>query len=540
MPARADFTYYNDQELPVATFDLSELGEDFSTGWTFSVRLCRANAPTTTVLLKTTGITATATVVTVAWSTTDWSGLVAAVPPNGTDYVGYLYCRRTADSKDLERQAGRPFTLKLCAAAGTSAVSPGATTVTVLASTVAVSDVAGNFVGDDVEEVLAEQATKFAFRKSALLMPGAPFQRVIASSPPTVAVNASSTITSGRSFTATPTSKYMTLCAGGNFLTDGPRYSASHVYPRTFPGRKYFSTLVGFDGTDIEFQLDSAPGHYYRFSYREAGQNEWRYVAESEVAGPGGGAIRYFKLTFSAAATRVIRMENTAADIRSLTIGQYDTCWAVPPRGPRCIVVGDSYVQSASAPPTGYSSIGSWVTSFADTLGWDDVWNSGLGGTGYIADGSYVDFNARAADDIIAFAPEVVVVYGGRNDFASGAAAIGTAAGSLFTALRAGLPTAILVVVGPNGSGSPTDGSRDTSTWGPIEDAIFSATASTADIQLEMMSSGIFTGTGNVSSPATGNQTNYIQSDGVHPSTAGARYLGQRIAYKLLAALPNI
>jgi len=148
------FSYYNDQELASAEFDWSSAGEDFSTGWTFSVRLCDAAAPTTTVLLKTTGITSTATTVTVAWSTSDWSGLTAAT--RGTDYVLYLYARRTSDSKDLAFNPGRPTTLKLYAAAGTSAVSPDSHPITVTAASVTLADTGGYFAATNVEDALAE------------------------------------------------------------------------------------------------------------------------------------------------------------------------------------------------------------------------------------------------------------------------------------------------------------------------------------------------------------------------------------------------
>ena len=150
----ADLTYYNDQELPVATFDWSNAGEDFSTGWTFTVRLARTTARATTVLLKTTGITSTATSVTVAWSTTDWSGLEAAT--TGTSYFVYLYARRTADSKDIEFRPGQPVTLTLYAAPGTSAVSPSSYPITVTAASVTVADTGGYYTGTNVETVLAE------------------------------------------------------------------------------------------------------------------------------------------------------------------------------------------------------------------------------------------------------------------------------------------------------------------------------------------------------------------------------------------------
>lgn len=152
--SQAQLKYYNDQELQSATFDWSNAGYDFSTGWTFNVRLCRSTAPATTLLYKTTGITATATTITVAWTTTDWAGLEAAV--NGTPYVLHLYARRTADSKDLVFAPGTPTTLTLYAAAGTSAVSPSSYPITVTAASVTLADTANYFAATNVEDALAE------------------------------------------------------------------------------------------------------------------------------------------------------------------------------------------------------------------------------------------------------------------------------------------------------------------------------------------------------------------------------------------------
>ena len=127
----ANVTFYNDQELPTTDLIWTQPDGtslyDFSSGWTFSVRLARVTAPATTVLLKSTGITGASTSpnLSIAWSTTDWSGLEAST--NGTKYVGVVYARRTADSYDMV-YANISLTLKAAVgtvpAAGTSVVYP--------------------------------------------------------------------------------------------------------------------------------------------------------------------------------------------------------------------------------------------------------------------------------------------------------------------------------------------------------------------------------------------------------------------------------
>ncbi len=146
--------YRNDQELPVWLIDdwRDNTGAliDFSSGWTFELRMCHQNAPATTLMRKTLGITGSAAGVTVAWRTTDWlggtdgsgGGLEAGVNP-GTPYLLYVYARRTIDSFDAVYMAGNPPRLTLFAAPGTSAVSPSSYPITVTAASVTVADAGG-------------------------------------------------------------------------------------------------------------------------------------------------------------------------------------------------------------------------------------------------------------------------------------------------------------------------------------------------------------------------------------------------------------
>ena len=154
--------YFNNQELPA--WVVSDLKDDtgtqydMSSGWTFTVTLARTTAPATALAIKSTGITASATAVTVAWSTSDWSGLEASV--NGTSYVVILQAVRTSDGYSIAYRPASPPTLTLKAAPGTSAVSPSVYPVTVTAASVTVADTGGYYTGDDVEEVLAEIAPR--------------------------------------------------------------------------------------------------------------------------------------------------------------------------------------------------------------------------------------------------------------------------------------------------------------------------------------------------------------------------------------------
>lgn len=119
------YEYREDQELPALPLywlDLHRATIDFSTGYTFTAKVAARSAPTTTLLTKTTGVAGAASLpnVTVDWSTTDWSALVTAsgaLPPEGREFLVYVYARRTLDTKDRVFRPGRPVRLRLLPAA---------------------------------------------------------------------------------------------------------------------------------------------------------------------------------------------------------------------------------------------------------------------------------------------------------------------------------------------------------------------------------------------------------------------------------------
>lgn len=98
-------TYFRGDERPawVHTETVNGVADDYSSGFTFEVKLATVAAPGTAVLTKTTGITgAAAGVVTVAWA------------PNELDltpgrYTAQLKITRTADNHELTVQ--EPLTI---------------------------------------------------------------------------------------------------------------------------------------------------------------------------------------------------------------------------------------------------------------------------------------------------------------------------------------------------------------------------------------------------------------------------------------------
>jgi hypothetical protein len=117
--------------------------------------------------------------------------------------------------------------------------------------------------------------------------------------------------------------------------------------------------------------------------------------------------------------------------------------------------LGDSYTSG-----DGTTSVDTrWSTQLSSANGWTEV-NAGIADTGYGTAGTTADarpYTERVAD-IAAATPDIVVVSGGRFDYSgsSSATAVSAAITAIFTDLRAGLPEAQIIAIGPLWDASDT------------------------------------------------------------------------------------
>lgn len=173
--------------------------------------------------------------------------------------------------------------------------------------------------------------------------------------------------------------------------------------------------------------------------------DEWITLTPLTVAADGGE--HYYYIPFGSAKLRRVDFFGATAPFSGIFTAATDTLMPAPVRGPRCIVIGDSFTEGTGATGPGLTD---YVHTFAQALGWDDVWASGVGSTGYLAaPAPKLKYRDRVATDIAPFNPEVVFITGGYNDSAASASAMGTEADLLFKAVKAAAPTALVVVVAP-------------------------------------------------------------------------------------------
>lgn len=113
-------------------------------------------------------------------------------------------------------------------------------------------------------------------------------------------------------------------------------------------------------------------------------------------------------------------------------------------RPPLVAFLGDSYTAGTGSSGAGY------VDPTAVPLGWETV-RFAQGGTGYTNPGDN-EGESVYADRVVAVVaanPDIVVIQGSTNDYAADPAALTTTAREVYASLRAGLPEARIIAVGP-------------------------------------------------------------------------------------------
>lgn len=203
----------------------------------------------------------------------------------------------------------------------------------------------------------------------------------------------------------------------------------------------------------------------------------------------------------------------------------------------RAAVVGDSYTLGSQAT----LRPDNWANRLGKLIGIDDIWNMGLSGTGYIAATASASKFLDRLPDLVACAPDVVIVHGGYNDASQTPSAVQVAVTAYLQAVRAALPEALIFVLGCN-AGCTGPSTAHVATEVAIAAAVtaindpytfFVPVSPTANSAASWLY-----GTGKVGATASnGNADLYVGPDGVHPSDAGYAYYGARAAQGLRKAL---
>lgn len=302
----------------------------------------------------------------------------------------------------------------------------------------------------------------------------------------------------------------------------------------------------------VEFGTD-ATALQLRFNYQSAGcYRLWvdgrRYTDLMQpIGGTTPGSTHLMTVNLGAAQPRVIRFDFYTVPFGGVHLPPGAIMWSTATRPGRFMAFGDSLSDGSSLNTGG--GAGTWAAKTASLLGYDNCWNEARGGTGYITAGSYATLANRVATDVIANAPTKLIVWAGYNDNGGSQPAISTAAASLYSTIKAGLPSAAVYVIGcwsptgsPGASLTNTDATLRTAAAAanlpfisPITGACYDASGT-----LIATHGAWITGTGRVgATTGTGNADTYIGTDAVHPTDAGHAYIARRIMAALQEITPS-
>ncbi|MFF9787214.1 GDSL-type esterase/lipase family protein [Streptomyces nigrescens] len=302
----------------------------------------------------------------------------------------------------------------------------------------------------------------------------------------------------------------------------------------TLPTSKYPNTYSSGQGIwSVEFGTD-AQVFQLRFKYISSSTMyrlsiDGRKVTDlmQSSGGTTAGSGHILTVDLGSAAPRRIRLDFATMPFGGVYLPPSATMWRVPLQGGRLMVLGDS-ISDGSAQNTG-AGAGTWFARAARLLGATDAWEQGRGGTGYITPGAYATFGDRVAADVVAWAPTRLAIWGGYNDNTGSQSAISAAAASLFSAVKTGLPSCQVLVIGcwaptasPAGSITNTDATLRTQAAAagfpfvsPITGGVYDTTGALITTQGAWITSG--------------NAAAYVGGDSVHPTDAGHVYLSRRI-----------
>lgn len=397
---------------------------------------------------------------------------------------------------------------------------------------------------------------------TALLLPGTAamadppdvtLSAVDATSAITGAVDLAATALVGATWAPINTDRFRHLCGEpiARGQTNPDRLAVSSATVGGTPATSWLSVDFMFDGAQIEIRFHDKSTSGFR-RYRVDGE----YVSATPSASPGATNHAYRELLdftdHGGARSRHISIDfGPGAPFRGVTVGPTDTVWyPTVPAGPRVIILGDSYVAGGGSADGNFRG---WCGEIRDLLGWRDVWASGVTGTGYVADGgASAPYPSRVAADVVARSPDIVIVWGSQNDANTAVATVTPAVRETLAAIRAGVPDAALIVIGPQAvNGLPA------AVHVQNRDAIRAEALAVGALHIDTLGGvipysgtvtdynnvGWITGNGKVSTPAgTGNADRYIGgaagTDANHPTNAGHTYYAQRIAAAISAAMP--
>lgn len=356
---------------------------------------------------------------------------------------------------------------------------------------------------------------------------------------PTVTLTQQSTSTIASAQALLPPDKGpFTYTAGMGFgatFPDTVLYQPVSRYPYSWSSPPHWSVAFGTDAQAFEVQFKHVSAATL---YRLSVDNHKLTDLMTSPGSVSAGSRYVLKFDFGTTGPRKIRLDMYTMPFGGIYVGPNDSVWRVPLTGKRIAASGDSLTAGSSF--NAGAGNGTWFHRFCRLLGYEDSWNTAIGGTGYLADnsGASVPLGARITD-VTGPAPDRVLVWAGYNDNGLGVAAIDAAARAYYRQLTSALDSYVVVIGCWSPSGSPAGSLVST------DETLRQAAADYKMPFISPITGRVYDTNGQMVADlgpwiTAANAVRFVNTtDNVHPTDAGHAYLARRIA-EAYALLGNV
>ena len=334
--------------------------------------------------------------------------------------------------------------------------------------------------------------------------------------PVTISTDNTPTIASAVTVTRQDYTKFQLLSSRDEFLSTSAGYLVS-----TAPSGADISRVRSFfyDGQEVEFQ--------------------WRYIQGAATIIADGEVVaevnlfnamnqpRWFKIDLGSAKLRKIEVHSRLDLAGSIAIEPNTVMYPTRDKGYKIGVLGDSITDG-----TGSQFARNFVYNIRRRLGFNDISNFGIGGSGYInntGNGKFVNRIQEVSDAGF----EYLMVAGGINDLAQPIADFSTAVDEFYTRALELFPASNIIIVSNWSNVGTINDSATTAMRDVLKAKAESIGAKFIDA-INDAGNGWLTGTGNaVDKEGDGNCDALISDDGTHPTNAGHNVYGVNISASL-------
>jgi len=322
------------------------------------------------------------------------------------------------------------------------------------------------------------------------------------------------------------------------------------IKPKTFgsPTQCGSAVSLAFYSDDVKVAIQVSPQNPVMTLYIDD-----RYAATVLYNGSSSQYVKIDWSTISAAAPHKYEMFPFSRYAWATNWGNIETTaagsiWAPPAENDvRVVFVGDSYSAGSNISPW-VPGVG-FAQSIGVKLGWRDVWDMSIAGTGYLNPaGTNTTFRQRLSD-VTAAAPDVVILMlsgndGHWNNASYTTSAVATEAALTWTQIRAALPNAIIIQLGVVYSEAHAASDNR-----PMEVAVAASAATYAASDGKFFfipgltnTNPIMTSTYDTSRPNTSANSSalYLGSDSTHPNEFARDAITSRLAREIAARVVRV